>query len=119
MYAEKVAVLFWLRHTISRLIRRWRTSTRSMKRGQKGGGRAGTIPTTILLDGSPLDVTNLGGAGLGEWGSAILVLRSKFPRRLLSTGFRRGTLEAGEHELVLECVEAGSFGFDYFWIRKF
>jgi len=73
----------------------------------------------VTLDGSLLEVTNLGGAGMGEQGTSELVLRSGFARRLLSTGFRRGMLEAGEHELVLECVEAGRFGFDYFWIRKY
>jgi len=39
--------------------------------------------------------------------------------RLLNTGFKRGTLVEGAHELVLECVEAGRFGFDYIWIRKY
>ena len=73
----------------------------------------------VSLDGVPLTVTNLGGAGMGERGQTTLVLRSGFARRLLSTGFERGTLEAGEHELVLECVEPGRFGFDYFWIRKY
>ena len=72
----------------------------------------------VSLDGKALPVGNLGGAGEGERSQPVLVLRSDYARRLLSTGFQRGALEAGSHELILECIEAGRFGFDYIWIKK-
>jgi hypothetical protein len=72
----------------------------------------------VSWDGEPLIVDNLGGAGEGERGEPLLVLKSGYARRLLSTGFRRGPLEAGTHRLVITCTEGGTFGFDYLWIRK-
>jgi len=72
----------------------------------------------IVLDGVPLLVDNLGGAGAGERGHEEAVFRSSHARRLLSTGFQTVTLAAGEHELVVECLEAGRFAFDYLWIQK-
>jgi hypothetical protein len=71
----------------------------------------------LLLDGEPLPVSDLGGASLGETGAERWVLRSPFSRRLLSTRFEKRALEAGEHELVLECLTPGTFAFDYVWIR--
>lgn len=72
----------------------------------------------ILLDGRPLVVEHLGGAVEGKRGEEVLVLRSAHARRLLSTAFRPVPLKAGDHHLVLECVEPGRFGLDYLWIRK-
>jgi hypothetical protein len=71
----------------------------------------------LLLNGTPLVVENLGGAELGARGEAKLVLKSRFARRLLSTGFKTAALSAGEQELDVECLEDGLFGLDYLWIR--
>ncbi len=72
----------------------------------------------VLLDGQALTVGNLGGAGEGVRNEADLRLHSSYHRRLLSTGFVRTALTAGRHELEIECTEAGTFGFDYVWVKK-
>ncbi len=72
---------------------------------------------SIRIEDTPLVVSNLGGAMLGERGKKTLVLKSRFARRLLSTGFQAIALTPGKHTLTLECVEAGKFGFDYLWIK--
>jgi hypothetical protein len=71
----------------------------------------------ITLDGEPVIVQSLGGAELGRTGSPDLILKSRYARRLLSTGFEPLEVEAGNHALTLECIEAGTLGFDYVWTR--
>lgn len=71
----------------------------------------------LLLEGKPLVVEDLGGAGEGEKGEETVVLKSGYSRRLLSTRFRPMNLRAGDHELILECTEGGRFGLDYIWIQ--
>jgi len=71
----------------------------------------------LILDGEPLVVSNLGGAGEGTREQTEVVLHSTHARRLLSTGFGPRTLAAGTHRLVIECVVGGRYGFDYLWVR--
>ena len=70
------------------------------------------------LNGKNMIVRNLGGAELGERGTERLTLKSRHVERRLSTAFEECTLSAGDQTLTFECVEFGSFGFDYLWIRK-
>ncbi|MFH1998560.1 MAG: glycoside hydrolase family 172 protein [Planctomycetota bacterium] len=71
----------------------------------------------VLIDDTPLVVSDLGGAMTGERESESLVLKSRFARRLLNTTFQPLPMTQGEHTLTLECLEAGRFGLDYLWIR--
>ena len=71
----------------------------------------------FLMEGTPLNAEDLGGAGEGTRGSATLILKSEFHRRLLSTRFQDVKLDAGEHRVVIKCTEKGRFGFDYLWFR--
>jgi len=72
----------------------------------------------LTLDGAPLVVDDLGGAGMGRKGEEVVVLRSEFPRRLLSTRLRAVELAAGDHDLEMRCLASGRFGFDYLWVQK-
>ena len=71
----------------------------------------------LLLDGKPLVTGSLGGAARGRVGEEKVVLRSRYARRILSTGFKPVPLSAGAHTLVIEVLEGGAFGFDYLWVR--
>ena len=71
----------------------------------------------LLLDGRPLKVSDLGGAGNGVRGEERCDLKSRYAKRILSTGFNKVHLSKGKHTLVLESLSEGSFAFDYIWIR--
>jgi hypothetical protein len=72
---------------------------------------------TVSLDGAPLTVEHLGGAELGARKTTELTLRSRHARRLLSTAFEPLAVGIGDHVLTIECIDAGTFGFDYLWMR--
>lgn len=63
-------------------------------------------------DGGSLRAS-LGGEPLGT-----VALRSDHLTYARSTAFPPRRLEAGEHELVLECTEPGALGIEYFWLRR-
>ena len=62
----------------------------------------------MLLDGKPLPP---------EGGGETVRLRSAHAPRVLNVHCKPVALKAGAHELVLECVEAGSVGLDYVWVK--
>ena len=70
---------------------------------QPGGA---TVRAT--LDGNPLPV------GSGE---ERVTLVSNHAPRILNVNFRPVDLQPGEHEMVLECLEPGTVGLDYLWVR--
>jgi hypothetical protein len=63
----------------------------------------------VFLDGQPLAV---------EDGGEEVALRTAHVPRVLNVHFKPIELQAGQREVVLECVEAGPVGLDYVWIRK-
>ena len=109
-----VGVVFaWLYNLLGKFVKEEKKYTVNMVAAhwpESGSVRVG-------IDDSPLVVSNLGGAMLGERGKETVVLKSEFARRLLSTGFQAVSLTPGEHTLTLECIEAGRFGLDYLWIK--
>ena len=62
-----------------------------------------------FLDGKPL----LNGSG----GEPVALVSSHAPR-VLNVNFKSMELEAGAHELALECLEPGTVGLDYLWVRS-
>jgi hypothetical protein len=62
----------------------------------------------VFLDGKPLPNGD---------GKADVLLRSAFAPRVLNVHFQPVNLKAGNHEMVLECVEPGAVGLDYIWVR--
>jgi len=62
-----------------------------------------------FLDGKPLAT---------ESGDEKVALRSNHAPRLLNVNFTPLDLQPGAHELVLECLEPGTVGIDYLWIRN-
>ncbi len=62
-----------------------------------------------LLDGKPLPVAG---------GTEQIRLHSAHAPRVLNVNFQPVELEAGPHELSLKCVQAGSVGLDYVWVKK-
>jgi hypothetical protein len=63
----------------------------------------------VFLDGKPL---------FTEEKKADVLLRSTFAPRVLNVHFQPVNLKAGNHEMVLECIEPGSVGLDYIWVRS-
>jgi hypothetical protein len=61
-----------------------------------------------LLDGQPLKI---------QGGADTVRLRTAHVPRVLNVHFAPVDLKAGSREVVLECLEAGSVGLDYFWVK--
>ncbi len=62
----------------------------------------------VLLDGSPVTTHD---------GTEQIRLQSEHAPRVLNVNLKPVNLQAGSHELIIECVEAGVFGLDYLWIK--
>jgi hypothetical protein len=63
----------------------------------------------VLLEGKPLPTTD---------DAAEVRLRSAYAPRVLNVNFKPVELQAGTREIVLECLEPGSVGLDYIWVRN-
>jgi hypothetical protein len=61
------------------------------------------------LDGKPM------ATGSGE---ERVVLVSNHAPRVLNVNFKPLDLQPGDHELTLECLEPGTVGLDYLWVRS-
>jgi hypothetical protein len=61
-----------------------------------------------FLNGKPLLLEN---------GSDAIRLQSSFAIRVLNLHFKPVELNEGIHTLEFECMENGSAGFDYIWIK--
>jgi hypothetical protein len=61
-----------------------------------------------LLDGKPLPTAE---------GAEEVALRSAHAPRVLNVHFKPVDLSAGPHEVVFECLAAGSVGLDYLWVK--
>ncbi|MBC8328223.1 MAG: DUF2961 domain-containing protein [Planctomycetes bacterium] len=72
----------------------------------------------VLLDGRPLKLGDGGGSGSAIRGEEAVSLRTRHATRMLSLGWEEAELDAGEHELTVECLEAGAIGFDYLWLQN-
>lgn len=70
------------------------------------------------IDGAALRVRDRGGSEGGGDDAGIVVQRSSHANRLLSMGFEPVELKTGNHVITFVCTEAGSFGFDYLWLKK-
>ncbi|MBI5383886.1 MAG: DUF2961 domain-containing protein [Verrucomicrobia bacterium] len=71
--------------------------------------RPGGATVRMLLDGKPLPAAG---------GAEEIRLRAAHAPRVLNVNFKPVELKAGSHEIVLECLEAGSVGLDYVWVKK-
>jgi hypothetical protein len=62
----------------------------------------------VMLDGTSLATTS---------GSEEIRLRSAHAPRALNVHFKPTDLKAGSRQVVLECLESGSVGLDYVWVK--
>jgi hypothetical protein len=69
----------------------------------------GGATVKACLDGKPLSI---------ESGAEQVVLVSSYAPRVLNVNFKPVDLQPGDHELVLECLEPGTVGLDYLWVRS-
>jgi hypothetical protein len=63
----------------------------------------------VFVDGKPL---------ARQDGGEEVSLRSAYAPRVLNVHFKPLDLQAGQREVVLECVEPGPVGLDYVWVKK-
>jgi hypothetical protein len=72
----------------------------------------------VLLDGEVLALDHAGGSGTSQRGDKEVTLTTRYVPRVLSLGFERRSLKAGEHTVTITCVADGDAAFDYAWVQK-
>jgi hypothetical protein len=70
--------------------------------------RPGGAILRALLDGQPLPTAD---------GAAEIRLRSAYVPRVLNVHLKPVEVKTGSREMVLECLEPGSVGLDYVWMK--